>query len=144
MTCNPFWHVESYKVNCNLVGFTWVGGGNTKLVWSVLTGFIHLLPITVFESNIYDDLCLCLFVCLSLLTSFFTLSLSPKGCADCSMNLHDQETRSKYPGASACLRFQRQRTSLADQINMPTKLAETPLALIFVIWHIVLGWECYC
>lgn len=74
MTSNPSWHVESNKVNCNLLGFTWGGGGKQhKACLVVLTGFTHLLPITVFEPNIHDDLCLYLFVCLSLL--FFPFSL---------------------------------------------------------------------
>lgn len=102
MTSNSFCHVESNRVNCNLVGFTWGGfvvveKSNIKLVWLVLTGFIHLLPIIVFEPNIHDDLCLPLFVCLPLLSSFFTLSLPPKGCAGCSVNLRDQETLRKSP-----------------------------------------------
>lgn len=41
--------------------------------------------------------------CLTVSPFFLFLLLSPKGCADCSMNLHDQEGGSEYAGASVCV-----------------------------------------
>lgn len=150
MTSNPIWHVKSNKVNCNLVGFT---SGRKKKHKACLVGLNRLHP-SASNYSLWTEhpwwslsLSLCLSLCLSLwlsaclLSVFFVLSFSSKGCAGCWKNLNDLlwerekkiKTGNNYLGTSVCLRFWSERTSLADKINMAAKLSAKSPTLISAV-----------